>query len=447
MTDDTIPLFAFPAVQGKKITAAFDGGRMSSDGGVMLLSLAERRLGVAERLARCVPDRRDPTRIAHTIADMIRARVFAICCGYEDADDLDDLRSDPAFKLACGRLPDTGRDLCSQPTLSRLENAPGLKDVIRLTYALVDQWMASYPTPPARVTLDIDDTCDVVHGHQQLSLFNAHYDERCFLPIHVYDAETSRPVAVILRSGKTPSGVEVRAHLRRLMRRIRTRWPTTRILFRGDGHYARPEAMTWCEDNDVDYVFGLPGTKPLSRKVDDTADAVRTERAVADLDVVRGFAETRHRAGSWGKERRAVARIEATRLGLDIRFVVTNLDHGSAEWLYQTLYCARGQAENLIKLHKAQLASDRTSCRSACANQVRLVLHTAAFWLMLAVRNAIPNSRDLAKAEFATLRLKLIKIAARVVEMASRVRLAFAAACPNAVLFASLPAALMPRGP
>ena len=447
MTDDTIRLFAFPAVQGKKITAAFDGGRMSSDGGVMLLSLAERRLGVAERLARCVPDRRDPTRIAHTIADMIRARVFAICCGYEDADDLDDLRSDPAFKLACGRLPDTGRDLCSQPTLSRLENAPGLRDVIRLTYALVDQWMASYATPPACVTLDIDDTCDVVHGHQQLSLFNAHYDERCFLPIHVYDAETSRPVAVILRSGKTPSGVEVRAHLRRLLRRIRARWPTTRILLRGDGHYARPEAMTWCEDNDVDYVFGLPGTKPLSRKVDETADAVRTERALADLDVVRGFAETRYRAGSWGKERRAVARIEATRLGLDIRFVVTNLDHGSAEWLYETLYCARGQAENLIKLHKTQLASDRTSCRSARANQVRLVLHTAAFWLMLAVRNAIPKSRDLAKAEFATLRLKLIKIAARVVEMASRVRLAFAAACPNADLFASLPAALMPRGP
>ena len=237
------------------------------------------------------------------------------------------------------------------------------------------------------------------------------FDVSCFLPFHVYNAETSRPVAVILRSGKTPSGVEVRAHLRRLVRRIRARWPTTRILFRGDGHYARPEAMTWCEDNDVDYVFGLPGTKPLSRKVDETADAVRTERAVADLDGVRGFGETRYRAGSWGKERRAVARIEATRLGLDIRFVVTNLDHGSAEWLYQTLYCARGQAENLIKLHKAQLASDRTSCRSACANQVRLVLHTAAFWLMLAVRNAIPKSCDLAKAEFATLRLKLIKIA------------------------------------
>lgn len=448
MTDDTFRAFSFPAVQGKKVTAAFDGGRISSDGGVMLLAMAERRLGVAERLARCFPDRRDPTRITHTFADIIRARIFAIGCGYEDADDLDFLRSDPAFKLACGRLPDTGRDLCSQPTLSRLENAPALRDVIRLTYALVDQWMTSYDKPPSSVTLDIDDTCDVAHGHQQLSLFNAHYDERCFLPIHVYDTEKSRPVAVILRPGKTPSGVEVRAHLRRLVRHMRKSWPQTRILFRGDGHYARPEAMSWCEQNGVDYVFGLPGTKPLSKKLDETADAVRTERAVCDKDVVRGYAETRHRAKSWDKERRAIARVEATRLGLDIRFVVTNLAHGSPAWVYDSLYCARGQAENLIKLHKTQLCSDRTSRRSALANQTRLVLHTAAYWLMLTVRDAIPAPRDLARAEFATLRLRLLKIAARIVETAARVRLAFAAACPEADLFCSLPAALlMPRGP
>ena len=148
----------------------------------MLLSLAERRLGIAERLARFIPDARDPSRVTHSFADMTCARIFAICCGYEDADDLDFLRADPAFKLACGRLPDTGRDLCSQPTLSRFENTPRLRDVIRLTYALADQWMASYAKPPSSVTLDIDDTCDVAHGHQQLSLFNAHYDERCFLP-------------------------------------------------------------------------------------------------------------------------------------------------------------------------------------------------------------------------------------------------------------------------
>ena len=197
--------------------------------------------------------------------------------------------------------------------------------------------MASYDRQPASVILDIDDTCDVV-GHQQLSLFNAHYDERCFLPIHVYDTERSRPVAVVLRPGKTPSGVEVRAHLRRLVRHIRQRWTRTRITFRGDGHYARPEAMEWCEANRVDYVFGLPGSKPLAKKIDEAAEAVRTERAVSNKPVVRGYAETRHKAKSWNRERRAVARIEATPLGLDTRFVVTNVEYGAAEWVYDTLY-------------------------------------------------------------------------------------------------------------
>ena len=447
MTHDTTQPFAFPSVRAKKVTADFDGGRLTSDGGVLLLSMAERRLGLATRLARLVPDRRDPARVTHTLADMIRARILAIAMGYEDADDLDHLRHDPAFKLACGRLPDTGDDLCSQPTLSRLENAPGLRDVIRLTYALVEAWMDSYLRPPRSVTLDIDDTCDVVHGHQQLSLFNAHYDEQCFLPIHIYDTETSRPVAVILRPGKTPSGIEVRGHFRRLVRHIRRRWPHTRILMRGDSHYTRPEAMAWCEDNGVDYIFGLAGSKPLKTKVEPTADAVRTERAVIGKTVVRGFAETRHQAGSWTRERRVIARLEATVLGFDVRFVVTSLAYGTAEWLYDSLYCARGQAENLIKLHKSQVASDRTSCRSALANQVRLVFHTAAYWLMLAVRDAIPEPRDLATAEFATLRLRLLKLAARIIETASRVRIAFAAACPEADLFRSMPGALWPSGP
>src|SRR6266436_3425133 len=168
-------------------SAAFDGGRLSSDGGVMLLAQAGRRLGLAERLAAVIPGGRDQSRGTHLLPDILRARIFAIACGYEDADDLDRLRFDPAFKLACGRLSDTGRNLCSQPTVSRWENAPSLRDLIRLIGVMVDLYCASYTTPPEAVTLDIDDTVDVVHGHQQLSLFNAHYDERCFLPIHVYD--------------------------------------------------------------------------------------------------------------------------------------------------------------------------------------------------------------------------------------------------------------------
>jgi hypothetical protein len=447
MTDDRLLPFAFPAVARKKVTAAFDGGRITSDGGVMLLAAADRRLGICAKLAAKIADRRNPDRVVHLLPDILRARILAIACGFEDADDLDRLRRDPAFKLACDRLPDSGRDLCSQPTVSRWENAPSLRELIRLMGVLVDLYCASYAVPPAAVTLDIDDTVDVVHGHQQLALFNAHYDERCFLPIHVYDTATSRPVAVILRPGKTPAGKEIRGHLRRLIRRIRRHWPATHITLRGDGHYGRPEVMAWCDDNAIDYVFGLPGNAVLDRAVDDAADDIRTRRAIDQKLCVRGFTETSYRAKSWNRERRACARIEATTKGLDIRFVVTSLAAGSAEHIYETLYCARGQAENLIKLHKAQLASDRTSCRSPLANQMRLILHTAAYWLILTIRDAVPRTHALATAEFATIRLRLLKLGARVIETAARVRIAFAAACPEAGLFRQIATGLVPAGP
>jgi hypothetical protein len=444
MDDDSGLLFDLPSVGRKKVSAAFDGGRITSDGGVALLALADRRIGIVDRIAALIADPRNPASVTHSLASIVRARVLAIACGYEDANDLDRLRGDPAFKLACGRLPDSGGDLCSQPTVCRLENAPDLKTIIRLTYAMVDAWCASYAREPEAVTLDIDDTVDVVHGHQQLSLFHAHYDERCFLPIHIYDTATGRPVAMILRPGKTPSGREAAGYLRRLYRRIRSHWPSARLTIRGDGHYGRPELMDFCETHGLDYLFGVTGTKALAAKVEDTADSIRVERAQTGAAAVRGFAETRHAAKSWKKQRRVVARIEATPLGLDIRYVVTSLQDPSPEDIYATLYCARGQAENLIKLHKAQLKSDRTSCRSPLANQMRLVLHTAAYWLMLTVRDAVPKQHPLSKAEFATIRARLLKIGARIRETTQRVRIAFAAACPEAILFRDLAIALRP---
>lgn len=447
MYDDTLLRFDFPAIRRKKIVAAFDGGRLTSDGGVMLLAAAERRLGIAEKLAALISDPRDPHRVTHRLADILRARIFAIACGYEDGNDLDHLRSDPGFKLACGRLPDSGEDLCSQPTVSRWENAPTRREVAAMSYAMIDLYCASYARPPREVMLDIDDTVDVVHGAQQLSLFNTHYGERCFLPMHVYETATARPVAVLLRSGKTPSGREVRGQIRRLVRRIRMHWPTTKVTIRGDTHYGRHEAMSWCDANAVNYIFGLGGNDVLHRKVEAAADDVRVRWAEGEAPVVRRYAETRYGAGSWKCQRRVSARIEASSNGLDIRYVVTNIPRGSAEWLYDTLYCERGQTENLIKLHKTQLASDRTSCRSPRANQVRLILHTAAYWLLLTLRDAIPTQQVLARAEFKTLRRRLIKIAARVIETATRVRIAFAASCPEAGLFAAIARWLQPAGP
>ena len=446
MTDDTLLPFDLPAVCRKKVTAAFDGGRLSSDGGLVLLREAERRLGLADLLASCIRERRDPTMIAHTLAEMLRFRMLAIACGYEDADDCDSLRHDPLFKLAVGRPPESGSTLCSQPTMSRLENMPSRIEAARMTAALVDKFCRSFRKPPAAITLDIDDTCDEVHGHQQLSLFNAHYDARCFLPIHVYHVESGKPVVVFLRPGKTPSGREVRTVLKHLVKRIRRHWPAIRITFRGDSHYGRPEAMDWCEKNDIGYIFGLAGNERLDALAAAVADDLKVRRAEQGVDRLRAFAEIRYAAKSWSRQRKVIARLEATLQGFDARYVVTSLP-GDAGPLYEDVYCVRGQAENLIKMHKAQLASDRTSCQSPVANQVRLVLHTAAYWLLLRLRDAIPAASPLAKAEFATLRLKLLKIAARVVENAARIRIFFASACPEAALFRLLAGRLAAAGP
>jgi hypothetical protein len=315
---------------------------------------------------------------------------------------------------------------------------------------MVDLYCASYPSPAAAVTLDIDETVDVVHGGQQLSFWNGHYGTRCFLPLHVYDTATGRPVAMLLRTGKTPSGAEIAGHVRRLHRRIEKRWPNTRIILRGDGHYGRPEIMAWCEANTVDYVFGLPGNRTLHADpvIVAAADAICVDRATRALPALRRYAEASYAAKSWGDTgRRVVARIEASTMGLDIRFVVTSLKRGSAEHIYDTLYCALGQAENLIKLHKTQLNSDHTSCRSANANQMRLFLHTAAYWLMWRLRQALPQSTALRTAEFATIRLRLIKVAARVIETVTRIRIALASACPDAALFRHVALSLREASP
>ena len=372
--------------------------------------------------------------------------MFAIACGYEDADDLDALRDDPGFRLALGKLPGSGAGLASQPTMSRWENAPTTRELARMMAEMIGVYCASYPAPPAAVTLDLDDTCDVVHGYQQLSFWNGHHGERCFLPIHVYDTATGRPVAILLRTGKTPSGAEVAGHIRRLVRHIRRYWPETHITFCGDGHYGRPEVKAFCEAHRVDYVFGLPTNAALRADTVIVAivDACAVKRATAQYPVLRNYAETHYGAKSWKCQRRVVARIEASTLGMDIRYVVTSLTEGSAEHIYDTLYCARGQTERLIKRHKAQLASDRTSCRSANANQMRLILHTAVYWLMWRIQQEIPKTAALATAEFATLRLRLLKVAARVIETSSRIHLAFASACPDAGVFKAIATILRP---
>lgn len=436
MADRNGVLPGLPPVCGKAVHLAFDGGRLSSDGGILLLAQIERRLGIAERLARCIEDPRDPAAIEHGLAEMIRFRALLIAAGYPDGNDCNALRDDPAFKLAVGRLAESGAALCSQPTMSRLENLPGRIALMRMMAAMIDLFCDSFAQVPARIVLDIDDTEDEVHGGQQLALFNAYYDSRCFLPIHIYEASTGKPVAIFLRPGQTPDGVEVARVLRHVINHIRARWPRVEILVRGDSHYGRIEAMTWCERNRISYIFGLAGNPVLRRKVATFAEDVAVRRAEnialrragGEAEKVRRHDEIDYAAKSWPGNiapgvLRVIARVEAGPQGCDSRFIITNLA-GSPEYLYEDVYCARGQAENLIKAHKRHLASDRTSCSKATANQFRLLVHTAAYWLLHALRDLAPKRSFWRTAQFDTIRLALIKVAARVTEMATRIKIA-----------------------
>jgi len=455
MSNDTLLPFDLPSVGRKKLTIDFAGGNQSSDGGLLLLRAAERKLGVCRRLAEAMPDRRDPERIRHAMFEMVMARASAIACGYEDAIDLDRLRHDPLMKVAVGRCPESGAALASQSTISRLENAPSKTEAARLSAALLDQ-LGTTVKPGKLEVLDIDDTFCAAHGGQQLAFWNAHHDERGFASMHIYHVASGTPVAVILRPARTPKGSEVCTVIKHVTKRLRRHWPNTRIVWRGDSHYGRVEAMDWAEDNDAHYIFGLAGNAALDALVAETAVNLRLHHAMSSKAKLRTFASFLYQAGSWKRPRKVVARLECSlqpvagetgmRQEVDIRYVVTSLK-GSAQHLYENVYCQRGQMENLIKLHKAQLASDRMSCHSATANQVRLVLHTAAFWLMHGVRAAIPQANPLATCEFATIRERLIKIGARVIEHLARIRVQLPTSCPDAALFRYVARGLMPSGP
>ncbi|MGI9492706.1 MAG: IS1380 family transposase [Geminicoccaceae bacterium] len=429
MEDPTLLLPGLSPVLCRPIMARFDGGMLSSDAGVLVLREVEQRLGVAEQLAGCIDDPRAQEQVVHSLADIIRFRLMMIAAGYEDGNDASGLRSNPAFKLAQGRLP-SGRDLASQPTISRLENLPDLRSLLRMGQALVDQYCTSFRHVPKQIVLDVDDTFDAVHGGQQLRLFNAHYDEYGFQPIVVFDGD-GRIVTAVLRPAKRPKGTEIRAFLRRLLRVIRANWSTTKILIRADSHYCCPEVIDFCRTNGLDFILGTAPTSTLRRHVEtlEASTAARYE-AGTKASKIRRFKEFLDGAASWSRVERIIARVEVGDQGADTRFITTNLEGGRAKALYEKVYCRRGAAENHIKSWKTHLAADRTSCTKATANQFRLFLHAGAYWLMWGLRMAMPKRSTWRVAQFDTLRLRLIKIAARVVEMKTQIRLHLPTACP-----------------
>ena len=329
MINPMLPLPGLSPVGGKTIVAKFDAGLLSSDGGVLMLREVEQRLRVADRMAACIEDPRAPDQITHSLADIIRFRLLMIAAGYEDGNDASSLRDDPMFKIALDLTP-SDRELCSQSTISRLENLPDARALLRMGRAMVDLYCESFHQVPKRITLDIDDTFDAVHGGQQLRLFNAHYDEYGFQPIIVFDGE-GRFVTAVLRPAKRPGGKEIRAFLRRLLRAIRANWPKTEILLRADSHYCCPEVLDWCRANRIDYILGVAPTSTLQRHIESLEASTKARFAAAPKEgKARRFKEFYDGAASWSRVERVIARVEVGAEGPDTRFIVTNLKQCNA---------------------------------------------------------------------------------------------------------------------
>lgn len=404
--------FPFTPLNRRKIIALFDEPLVSSDGGLLLIREALQETGLIRSLTQALHDPRHPSYIDHTVEEMLTQRVAQICCGYEDADDCDTLRDDPLFKLTAGRLPEEDA-LASQPTMSRLENRVTVKELLRMGYALIDQFIASFDEPPQAIVLDLDPSADHVHGSQQMALFNAFEDEYCFMPFHLYDGLTGKLITTVLRPGKSPSDHEILSVLKRVVKRLRKAFPDTRLIFRGDSHHTKPAVMDWMEAHRVDFATGLQTNARLKKQFADALEQARIKFKRTGREA-RVFASAFYQARSWRRPRRVVCRVLVTANGEDMRFIVTSFEHSGSKYLYETVYCGRGAMELMIKDHKNGLCSDRTSCHQFTANQFRLFLHSAAYVVMHHVRSVKLRGTQLAHAQFDTIRLRLLKIGTRV---------------------------------
>ena len=427
MADCTPEAVLFPACRRRQIEARFDGGDVTSNGGVLLLRQADRVLGLTAAVARGLADDRQRGKVRHRFVDMVRQRVFGIGLGYEDLNDHDGLRHDLAVQTAAER----DGVLASAPTLCRFENRAERSWAWSIHEVLVETYIASFETPPEEIVLDVDATDDTVHGHQEGRFFHGYYDHYCFLPLYVFAGD--HLLVAYLRPADIDPAKHALAILKLLVRRLRAAWPKTRIIVRADSGFCRWRLMNWCERNAVDYIIGLAKNARLVRLAEpEMAKA-------ADLFETSGLKQRRftdlvYGAKSWNRVRRVIARLEHGPKGANPRFVVTNLE-GQGRDLYDRLYCARGEMENRIKEQQLQLFSDRTSCHRWWPNQFRLLLASLAYTLMNAIRRLGLKGSQYARAQCATIRLKLLKIGAVITRNTRRVRLHLSSACPDQDLF------------
>lgn len=416
----TCPDLVFPSVGRRDVALRWDGGDITSDAGLLLVSLADSKLGLTQAIAGCITDLRQQSKVAHSYLEMMRERTFAIALGYEDANDLNRLGSDPALKTACGVLASTGKDLASQPTISRLENAASPKELLKASVAVARKVIEQLPAKTSRVIIDVDPTVDPAHGQQEFEFFNGHYNTHCFLPMHIHitgDDGRQRILASVLRPGNSGATKALRSILRVAIRLLRQRLGGVRIILRADSAFGVCDVLDFCEDISIDYVLGIKANNNLHR----LSVPVQMDACLKygwEGNGAREYGEFDYKAGTWTRSRRVVVKAEITLGELNPRFVVTSLKMGPCE-VYE-FYCARGNQENRIKEMKLDLSSGRTSCHRFLANQFRLLLHTAACVLMGVLQEALAGTKW-AQAQVGTLRLRLLKVGARVVQSCRRI--------------------------
>jgi DDE family transposase len=442
MQHSTPEQLRFPPIAGYTVRADFNGGALSSDFGALLLRGIDRQIGLTERLAAAIQDKRHPSYIDHTLRDLLAQRIYQIASGYADGNDANSLRHDPLFKLSAERSPlDPTQALASAPTFSRLEHSVDRKDLYRLTQAFVAHFIASYPEPPSAIVLDLDHSEDPTHGQQELAFYNHHYQSYCYLPLFIFEGTSHALVTACLRPGKRPPGAENAMILVRLLGYLRRHWPSTHILVRGDSHFATPEVMeVLAHRRHIDFVFGRAGNAVLLRHatpvLQEARDLFQQQTVVAHAYGAppprssRVYEDFAYAAGSWAQPWRVIVKAEVMAAGDNPRFVVTSLEAPPPQTVYEDLYCARGNCENDIKAVKCDLHSDRTSATTFLANAVRLLLACAAYVLHHALRTHTLAHTALATAQPSTVILTLFKVATHIKQYKDRILLHLPTSCP-----------------
>jgi hypothetical protein len=441
VTECTSAKLTFSSLKRQEIVANFDGGRLTSDGGALLLREVDRRLGLTEALADCIADPRNPLMVIHDVRTMLIQRILGIALGYEDLNDHQTLRDDPLFSVLVEHRPDPDDPLASPSTLCRFENRITRGSVLRMSEVFVEQFITSHKRPPKKVVLDFDATDDPVHGQQQERFFHGYYDHYCFLPLYVFCGD--RLLTAYLRPSNIDGAKHSWAILKLITTRLRQAWPKVKIIFRGDSGFCRWKMLRWCERHDIGYVVGLARNPVLERMVRSYTDAAQ-DAFNKTGEKQRHFHEIRYAAETWDCQRRVIVKAEHLVKGANTRFVVTNLDE-EPQIVYDKRYVTRGDMENRIKEQQLGLFADRTSCHRFLPNQFRLLLASAAYVLIEHLRRVALQGTELATAQVTTIRLKLFKVAARITTSVRRVVLYLSSAYPYQRLFAGLVARLVPN--